>query len=146
MATLTLTIDPVCEPDYSSDDIVVEIDPVSQYAGQHLLWQLTIRVLIALDPPEQGWDRFGGTYSNIAEPGGWTTRVTELAEYVEGYELVESKPSQHSHYTHRNHIAGSTVKGSSLRALCGAYFVSCQDHTNMPICPECQRLFEALPN
>jgi hypothetical protein len=145
IATLTLTIDPVREPDYSSDDIVVEIDPVPKYAGQHLLWQLTIRVLTALSPPEQDWDRLGDTFSNITEPGSWTTRVTELEKYAHRHQLAASKPGQHSHYTHRGHIAGSTIEGSSMRALCGAYFVPCQDHTDMPVCPECQRLFDALP-
>jgi hypothetical protein len=145
LATLTLTVSPVREPDYNSDDIVVEIDPVSQYAGQQLLWQVTIRVLEALSPPQEGWDRYRDTYSNIAEPGSWTARVADLEKYVESHELVESEHGQHCHYTHREHIAGSAIEGSSVRALCGAYFVPCRDHADMPVCPECQQRYDALP-
>lgn len=145
LATLTLTVDPVREPEYSSDDIVVEIDPAREYAGQELLWQLTIRVLAALNPPEEGWDRYRNTYSNIAEPGAWTARAADLANYVERHELVESEPGQHAHYTHRKHIAGSAIEGISVRALCGAYFVPCRDHETLPVCPECRHRYEALP-
>ena len=145
LATLTVTVNPVREPDYESDDIVVEIDPVAQYAGQHLLWQLTVRVLAALNPPQEGWDRYGDTYSNIAEPGSWTARLAELETYVERHELVESEPGQHGHYTHRKHITGSTIEGSAVRALCGVYFVPCRDHTDMPVCPECQQHYNDLP-
>jgi hypothetical protein len=145
LATLTLAVNPVREVDYSSDDIVVEIDPARQYAGQDLLWQLTVRVLGALNSPEEGWDRFRDTYSNISEPGAWTARVADLANYVERHELVESEPGQHAHYTHRKHIAGSAIDGSSVRALCGAYFVPCRDHESLPVCPECRHRYETLP-
>src|SRR5699024_6664035 len=67
LATLTLTVNPVREPDYEADDIMVELDAVAQYAGQHLLWQLTVRDLASLNPPQEGWDRYANTYSNIAE-------------------------------------------------------------------------------
>ncbi|CAJ1505572.1 DUF3039 domain-containing protein [[Mycobacterium] burgundiense] len=145
LATVTITVNPVREPDYEADEIVVDIDPVPEFAGQHLLWQLTIRVLTALNPPHEGWDRYGNTYSNIVEVGGWGARAAELDAYVLRHELVESEPGQHCHYAHRDHIAGSTVEGSSVRALCGAYFVSCRDHTDMPVCPDCERLYSALP-
>jgi hypothetical protein len=110
-----------------------------------LLWQVTIRVLEALSPPQEGWDRYRDTYSNIAEPGSWTGRVADLEKYVERHELVESEHGQHCHYTHREHIAGSAIEGSSVRALCGAYFVPCRDHADMPVCPECQQRYDALP-
>lgn len=145
LASLTLTVNPVREPDYESDDIMVEIDPVARYTGQHLLWQLTVRVLAALNPPQEDWDRYGNTYSNIAEPGSWTVRLAELETYVERHELVEPEPGRHCHYTHRKHIAGSTIEGSAVRALCGAYFVPCRDHTDLPVCPNCQQRYAALP-
>ena len=145
LATLTVTVDPVREPAYSSDDIVIEIDPVARYAGQHVLWQLTIRVLTALHPPHEEWDRYANTYSNIAEPGSWTVRAGELAKYVERNELVASESGANCHYAQRDHIAGSVVEGSSVRALCGVYFVPCRDHVDMPVCPDCQQHYNSLP-
>ena len=137
LATLTLTVNPVREPDYNSDDIVVEKirPPVRR----------TTAPVAAHGPGPCGLEssaggdryRYRDTYSNIAEPGSWTVRIVELEKYVERHELVEPEPGQHCHYTHREHIAGSAIEGSSVRALCGVYFVPCRDHTDMPVCPEC---------
>jgi hypothetical protein len=40
---------------------------------------------------------------------------------------------------------GIGVEGSSVRGLCGAYFVPCRDDADMPVCSECQRRYDALP-
>jgi len=145
VATVDITVAAVREPDYAADEIVIEIHPDRRFAGSNLLWQLTIRILAALNPPQEDWDRLGNTYSNIAEPGAWTDRVTELETHVARHELVESQPGAHCHYTHRDHIAGSAVAGTSVRALCGAYFVPCRDHSEMPVCPNCEQIYLSLP-
>lgn len=145
LATLTITVEPVRDDDYEADEILVEIDPVPMFAGQHVLWQLTLRTLAALNPPQEGWDRYGDTYSNIVEAGRWTVRVTELEGCVSRQELVASEPSQYSHYVRHEHIALSTVEGESVRALCGVYFVSCRDCTDMPVCQNCERIYSSLP-
>jgi hypothetical protein len=145
LARLTLVVTPVREPGYGADEIEVEIVPVTSYAGSHLAWQLTIRTLIALSPPEQGWDRYKDCYTNIAEPGAWITRVSELGALVADHELAESEPGRHSHYTHRQHLAGSTIEGRAVRALCGVFFVPTQDHAKLPPCPHCQERFDELP-
>lgn len=138
---------PVREPGYEADEIELEVIPArSSYAGSDLLWQLTIRVLISLSPPEQGWDRYKDNYTNIAEPGTWTTRVAELEKLTADRELAESEPGQHSHYTHRQHLAGRTIEGRAVRALCGAFFVPMQDHESLPRCPTCEKQFDELPS
>lgn len=145
LAHLTLVVTPVREPGYDADEIEVEIVPVTSYTGGHLAWQLTIRALNSLSPPEQGWDRYKDTYTNIAEPGAWTTRVAELETLVADHELAESEPGRHSHYTHRKHLAGNTIDGHAVRALCGVFFVPIQDHDKLPRCPQCQERFAELP-
>jgi hypothetical protein len=144
-AQIDLTITPVREDGYEADEVVVEIHPGSRYAGSALLWQLTVRVLISIEPPEQRWDRFGDTYSNIGEPGAWTQRVEALAKLVEANELAVSEPGTTSHYTHREHLAGRTINGRAVRALCGVYFVPTQDHESLPQCPTCQERLAELP-
>lgn len=118
---------------------------MARFAGSHLFWQLTIRALISLSPPEQGWDRYKDTYTNIAEPNAWTIRISKLEALVADHELAESEPGQHAHYTHRQHLAGSTIEGRAVRALCGAFFVPTQDHQNLPPCLDCQVRFSQLP-
>lgn len=106
--------------------------------GTALLWQLAIRALISIHPPEQSWDRFGNTYSTIGEPGSWTRRVDSLSAIVNANDLAASEPGSSSHYTHREHLAGRTIDGSAVRALCGTFFVPTQDHDSRPVCPVCE--------
>jgi hypothetical protein len=107
--------------------------------------QLTVRVLITISPPEQGWDRVKDTYSNIGDPGAWTARVAELSALVEANDLAVSEPGTVSHYTHREHLAGSTIEGRGVRGLCGVYFVPTQDHESLPQCETCTARFSELP-
>jgi hypothetical protein len=145
-AQIDLTVTAVREEDYEADEVLVEIVPESRYAGTELLWQLTTRVLISVEPPEQGWDRFKNTYSNIGEPGTWTQRVTTLAKLAEANELAVSEPGTTSHYAHREHLAGHTVVGQAVRALCGVHFVPTQDHESLSKCPTCEQRFAELPD
>lgn len=128
VATLTMTVTLVREPDYAADEVDLELTPTRAHAGSNLLWQLTLRALITLSPPEQGWDRYKDTFSTITEPGYFTARVTALETLTADHELGESEPGHSSHYTHRQHLAGCTINGKAVRALCGAYFVPTQDH------------------
>lgn len=137
MATVTIVVSEVREDAYAADEIVADIEPDRRYASSNLFWQATTRVLTTLYPPQQGWDRFKDTYSNIAAPGHWSDRVAELEKLSERKELAESVPGQTAHYAHKDHIAGSVVQGTAMRALCGVYFVTTQLPDELPPCPEC---------
>ncbi|MGO1844334.1 MAG: DUF3039 domain-containing protein [Corynebacterium casei] len=128
-----------------TDDIVVEFMPRSQYEGSNLLWQLIQRVLTSIEPPQQVWDRFGNTFSNLGEPGVWGSRIQTLSEAVEAKQLLFSEPGKFSHYTHRKHLAGKTVEGSGVRSMCGVYFVPAQDHGALPTCSTCEEMYSLLP-
>jgi len=93
----------------------------------------------------QGWDRYKDTYSNIAEPGAWTERTAELNALVEANDLEDSELGTTTHYVHTKHLAGNTIEGRAVRAMCGVYFVPMQDHESMPKCEKCSTRFSALP-
>ncbi|WP_075732263.1 DUF3039 domain-containing protein [Corynebacterium phocae] len=128
-----------------TDDILVKFSPEKSYASSNLWWSLITRVLISIEPPEQGWDRFRHTFSNMGEPGSWTKRIESLSVLVNENLLAQSEPGIHSHYAHRKHLAGKTIAGEAIRSLCGAYFVPTQDHESLPKCPTCEEKFDNLP-
>lgn len=146
LADVQLEVTPVREKDYNSDDILVTFTTVSCYTGTNLAWDLTTRVLISLHPPEQDWDRYRDIFSNIAEPGTWSARVTKLRQLADGRCLAESEPGRQAHYTHRKHLAQYTVEGEAVRALCGSFFVPTQDHDALPTCPTCTERMAELPD
>lgn len=145
VAILDLSVKQVRDLDYESDDIGLEVHPAPSYQGGELLWQVIMRALISLSPPEQGWDRYKDTYSNIAEPGKWTTRIGELESLAANRELAQSEPGQERHFVHRKHLAGSTIDGRGVRAMCGIFFVPTQDHATLPQCRKCQGQWDKLP-
>lgn len=145
IARVDLSVAAVRDGDYQADEIDLDIAANSQFAGSNLAWHLTTRILISISPPEQSWDRYQDTYSNIGEVGAWAARVAELDNLVDSQTLAESVPGSTSHYSHRKHLAGSTVEGKAVRALCGAFFVPTQDHDPLPECPTCSQRFEELP-
>lgn len=145
LADIDLSVVRVRDDGYEADEIDLEFAPAQGRAGSNLLWELTTRVLTTLDPPVQGWDRFGDMYSNIGEPGFWTKRIDDLAILVEANELAVAQPGSDSHYVHREHLAGSTIEGRAVRSLCGVYFVPTQDHGSKPPCEICLARLSQLP-
>lgn len=51
-ARIDFTVATVREFGYEADEVELEIVPEDRYAGSALLWQLTIRVRISINPPE----------------------------------------------------------------------------------------------
>ncbi|MDF9716624.1 DUF3039 domain-containing protein [Nocardioides sp. ChNu-153] len=145
LAQVEISVIAVRDDDYVADEVVVEIVPAAGFAWSNLMWQLTARVLNSIDPPEQRWDRYKDTYSNIGEVGAWTERLTALDEHVRSGTLATSAPGSVSHFSHRKHLAGSTIEGTAVRALCGTFFVPTQDHKALPECPTCSQRFAELP-
>lgn len=90
-------------------------------------------------------DFYKDTYSTIGEIGCWAARVTALEEHNSRGTLAESVPGSTSHYSHKKHLADSTIDGTALRALCGAFFVPSRDHEVLPRCPTCDRRLAEFP-
>ena len=144
-ARIAIELVEVREDEYEADEIALEIVPGSTYVGSNLFWRLILRVLISVSPPEQGWDRFKDTYSNIDKPGAFRNRLAQLDRLVAVGELAVSEPGAISHYAHRTHLADCTINGRAVRALCGVFFVPTQDHEAMPSCPDCEERVAVLP-
>lgn len=144
MSTVTVEIATIREEDYDYDEVTVTFDSSSRWLGTDLEWQLVTRVLITIAPPEQGWDRFQNTYSNLAEPDSLAVRLQQLDELSEAGDLAESQPGDHAHHAHRRSLTDRTVNGHAVRALCGAFFVPIQDHDELPVCPACSRRIDEL--
>lgn len=50
------------------------------------------------------------------------------------------------HYVRKDRIAESAVTGTHVVALCGEVFpVTRSPKPGAPVCPECQRIYKALP-
>ena len=144
LAEVELTVEQHRGDGVDSDDIVVEVHPAPQFAGHAHLWDLIVRVLCSIAPPVQGWDTTGLVFANIGEPGAWTQRVAELEQLIDRGELSYPEPGQESHYAHHEHLAFKTIDGKAVRSLCGVSFVPSRDHANLPVCPECSRLYGEL--
>lgn len=144
LADVELTVEQHRDEGVDTDDIEVLVNPVPQYAGHDHVWDLIVRVLCSLAPPAQEWDTSGYGFSNIGDPGAWSERVKQLRVLVERELLEYPEPGRESHYAHREHLAFKSMDGKAVRALCGVRFVPSQDHANLPICPECSRVYHSL--
>lgn len=144
LADVEIHINPVREADYESDDVVVTVSTPDRWAGTDLVWTLTTRVLITLSPPEQGWDRLGDTFSNIAEPGSFGARYSNLKALTSDGQLAESELGAHAHRIHKRDLMERTVDGRAVRALCGAFFVPRQDHESLSECETCKRRLDEI--
>ncbi|MBO0808288.1 MAG: DUF3039 domain-containing protein [Actinobacteria bacterium] len=50
-----------------------------------------------------------------------------------------------AHYVLRDKIVDSTVNGTPVIALCGKVWVPSRDPKRFPVCPDCKRIYESLP-
>lgn len=141
----TITVAQVHESDFECDEVVIEVDLADEVRTSALGWAATVRVLVAISPPETGWDRVGDTYSTIGELGSLGYRLDQLQAITDRGEIAQSYPNDHAHYTHRRNLALSSVEGLGVRSLCGVYFVPYQDHESLPRCPTCEQRYLALP-
>ena len=140
-ASVDLTVAAVREDGYEADEIELEVIPERRYAGSALLWQLSVRALISVSPPEQGWDRFGNTYSNIGEPG------------LGPRELTISTPSLSHAWRYRNQGRPVTTPtdapaGRSIGEQCARFvaLTSCHaGHDSLPACPTCRTGWPSSP-
>ncbi|MGA4668889.1 DUF3039 domain-containing protein [Propionibacteriaceae bacterium Y1923] len=144
LARVEVTVTQVREGDYEADEVFVEVFPTAA-ANHDLVWTLVQRILISIEPPEQGWDRYRDTYATIGEPGAWASRVEKLAALVAENNLAVSDSNAIAHYAHKGHIGYAVVHGKAVRALCGPFFVPRQDHASLPTCPTCEQRLAELP-
>jgi hypothetical protein len=50
-----------------------------------------------------------------------------------------------AHYVRKEKILESAVTGTPVIALCGKVWVPNRDPKRYPVCPECKKIYESLP-
>ena len=50
-----------------------------------------------------------------------------------------------SHYVDKDKIVESAVTGTPVVAICGKVWVPNRDPKKFPVCPDCKRIYESLP-
>jgi Protein of unknown function (DUF3039) len=50
-----------------------------------------------------------------------------------------------AHYVEKDKIVDSAVSGTPVVALCGKVWVPSRDPKKYPVCPDCRRIYDALP-
>jgi hypothetical protein len=51
-----------------------------------------------------------------------------------------------AHYVQKDKIVDSAVLGTPVVALCGKKWVPSRDPKRFPVCPDCKRIYESLPD
>lgn len=50
-----------------------------------------------------------------------------------------------AHYVQKDKIVESAVTGEPVHALCGKIWTPGRDPSRYPVCPECSKIYEGLP-
>ena len=50
-----------------------------------------------------------------------------------------------AHYVKKDKIVESAVTGAPVIALCGKVWVPGRDPNKFPVCPDCKRIYEGIP-
>jgi hypothetical protein len=51
-----------------------------------------------------------------------------------------------AHYVKKDKIVESAVTGAPVIALCGKVWVPGRDPQKFPVCPDCKRIYEGIPD
>ncbi|MFN8168119.1 MAG: DUF3039 domain-containing protein [Candidatus Nanopelagicales bacterium] len=69
--------------------------------------------------------------------------------------MVEERPDtstedgdheRFAHYVKKDKIVESAVTGTPVIALCGKVWVPGRDPSKFPVCPDCKRIYEGIPD
>lgn len=86
--------------------------------------------------------RMADTLDPLESPGlGSSTLVEERP--VEQYE--DGDHERFAHYVLKDKIVESAVTGEPVIALCGKVWVPGRDPSKFPVCPECKKIFDSMP-
>ena len=141
LAEVDIIVERFEDPDYHAEEVVLTVDEQADWRGSQLASAFTLFLLACVHPPETDWDVAHGSYSNILEIGTLADRIAELREMSESGVRATPQMVTESHYVHKRDLSERAVEGRAARSLCGVYFVSRQDHADLPVCPDCSAAY-----
>lgn len=106
-----------------------------------------------IDPSQENWEAYSPngkttTYSVLVSESRLSQIIASAsipARFSSTRSLRSNAPAtSHAHYVSRDPLVDAFVAGSELQALCGCWFVPTKDHSYMPRCTECERIFATL--
>jgi hypothetical protein len=75
-------------------------------------------------------------------PGGTQT----ILEEVTNISVDNGDHERFAHYVKKDKILQSALSGEEVIALCGKKWVPGRDPQKFPVCPECKKIYEGLPD
>lgn len=60
-------------------------------------------------------------------------------------QLDEGDHERFAHYVRKEKILESAMSGDPVIALCGKVWVPGRDPSKFPVCPECQKIYDGIP-
>ena len=72
--------------------------------------------------------------------GGGSTLVEERLQPTDA-----GDHERFSHYVQKDKIVESAVTGTPVIALCGKVWVPGRDPSKFPVCPDCKRIYDGIP-
>ncbi len=79
----------------------------------------------------------------ISEPDtGFGTMVEDRPVLSHG----DGDHERFAHYVKKDKIVESAVTGAPIKALCGKKWVPGRDPSKFPVCPDCKRIYEGIPD
>ncbi|MFZ1362639.1 MAG: DUF3039 domain-containing protein [Candidatus Nanopelagicales bacterium] len=61
-------------------------------------------------------------------------------------QLDEGDHERFAHYVRKEKILESAMSGDPVIALCGKVWVPGRDPSKFPVCPECQKIYDGIPD
>jgi hypothetical protein len=83
-----------------------------------------------------------GTVSTEVQPKQGTTEETGVRPDLS---TGDGDHERFAHYVLKDKIVDSAVLGTPVVALCGKKWVPSRDPKRFPVCPDCKRIYESLP-
>ena len=74
------------------------------------------------------------------------TDIREDSDVRPDYSAGDGDHERFAHYVLKDKIVDSAVMGTPVRALCGKIWVRSRDPKRFPVCPDCQRIYDSLPD
>jgi Protein of unknown function (DUF3039) len=98
---------------------------------------------VQLDDSDQAQRRVDClTVSTEVIPG---TDIRQDADVRPDLSFGDGDHERFAHYVEKDKIVDSAVTGTPVVALCGKVWVPSRDPKKFPVCPDCQRIYEGLP-